>query len=316
LLGLSFKADRHKSLINILRDPRFVRFFKKEHYSEPLELASPLHPQMTLQYTITRFGDGDRLLVARDISQLKRLEQTRQLFVANASHELRTPLTVLRGYLETFIDQDFPAGIKRALLQMNGQTQRMETLVKDLLLLSRLESSQHVSDEYPVNLPYLLKRIVRDANLLSGEKSHRIHLQLDSNLDILGQETELQSAFSNLVFNAVRYTPPESRVQITWSVDTKGGHLSVKDNGPGIESFHLPRLTERFYRVDEGRSSETGGTGLGLSIVKHVLARHGAKLEIKSKLGVGSEFICHFPVDMLTDVEIEESEVDNNISHH
>ncbi|EXJ09684.1 MULTISPECIES: phosphate regulon sensor histidine kinase PhoR [Nitrincola] len=316
LLGLKPKIDKKKSILNLLRDPRFIRYYKKQEYSEPFELMSPVHHQMTLQYHITRFGEGDRLLVARDITRLKQLEQTRQTFVANASHELRTPLTVIRGYLETFLDQELPKPIMRGLSQMQQQTLRMESLVSDLLLLSRLESSQHVKDEQPVNLPSLLYRIKRDGILLSGTKEHILTLNIASDKDLLGQPNELHSAFSNLVFNAVRYTPEGCEIKIEWRSDASGGHLSVIDNGRGIESHHIPHLTERFYRVDEGRSSETGGTGLGLSIVKHVLARHGAKLEIKSKLGVGSEFICHFPVDMLTDVEIEESEVDNNISHH
>lgn len=312
LLGFKTKSDRRKSILNLLRDPRFVRYYRKGQYQEPLELVSPRDPNMTLLYNIIQFGEGDRLLVARDISRLKRLEQTRQTFVANASHELRTPLTVMRGYLETFLEQDLPRPLLRGLSQMQQQTQRMESLVRDLLLLSRLESSQQIQSEEPIEIHHLLKRIQRDALILSAEKQQQITLDLDADKDLLGQESELYSAFSNLVFNAVRYTPAQSEIRIRWQTDSSGGHFSVCDNGPGIEAMHLPRLTERFYRVDEGRSSESGGTGLGLSIVKHVLMRHGARLEIQSKIGQGSCFICHFPADLLTQVEIDASETDNN----
>ncbi|WP_151705636.1 phosphate regulon sensor histidine kinase PhoR [Nitrincola alkalilacustris] len=314
LLGFKARADRGKSVLNLLRDPRFIRYYRKGNYSESLELPSPRHQQMDLLYTITLFGEGDRLLVARDITRLKRLEQTRQTFVANASHELRTPLTVMRGYIETFLDQELPPPILRGLSQMEKQTQRMEGLVRDLLLLSRLESSQHVSDEHPVDIQQMLQQIQRDAQVLSGENSHHIELRLEQGYDLLGQELELHSAFSNLVFNAVRYTPAGSHILISWQVDNKGGKLCVEDNGLGIESIHIPRLTERFYRVDEGRSSESGGTGLGLSIVKHVLVRHGAKLSIKSKVGKGSTFCCHFPSDMLIPSEmLDREEVDESV---
>ncbi|RVU31793.1 phosphate regulon sensor histidine kinase PhoR [Neptunomonas marina] len=300
LIGLKSSADRGKPLMNLLRDPRFIRYYRKGQYEEPLQLPSPLHNDTVLQYQITEFGVGDRLIVARDITRLIRLEQTRQDFVANASHELRTPLTVIRGYLETFLDQPLPKPMERALTQMQNQAIRMESLVSDLLLLSRLEASQHIPDENPVNIQGMLRSIQADAIALSGDKEHRIELDANPNYDLLGQSQELQNAFSNLVFNAVRYTPAQGHIKVTWEVDTEGGHLCVTDDGIGIDSIHLERLTERFYRVDEGRSSATGGTGLGLAIVKHALQRHGARLEIESQPGVGSSFCCHFSRDMLT----------------
>ncbi len=303
LLGLKATSDRGKPVINLLRDPRFIRYFRKGQYAEPLELPSPVNNDLHLQYQITSFGEGDRLLVARDITRLRRLEQTRQDFVANASHELRTPLTVIRGYLETFLDQDLPRPLARAMGQMQAQARRMESLVNDLLLLSRLESSNHIADEHQIQLRPMLEQIHQDALVLTQtqEKDHVISLQLDSGLDLAGQELELHSAFSNLVFNAVRYTPARGRIALRWWTDASGGHFSVTDDGIGIDSIHIPRLTERFYRVDESRSSSSGGTGLGLAIVKHVLVRHGAHLSIDSRPGTGSTFSCHFPPEMLVD---------------
>ncbi|TVQ72074.1 MAG: phosphate regulon sensor histidine kinase PhoR [Oceanospirillales bacterium] len=303
LLGLKPLIDRSKSILNLLRDPRFIRYYKRRQYQEPLELTSPISDQITLQYSITLFGEGDRLLVARDISRMKQLEQVRQSFVSNASHELRTPLTVMRGYLETFLDQELPKPIMRGLQQMEQQTHRMEGLVRDMLMLSRLESTRHVTDEYPVDIHQLLKDIKRDALILSGDKGHQIELTLDLVHDLVGQDNELHSAFSNLVFNAVRYTPAGTRIIIRWQVTNSEGIVSVEDNGQGIESHHIPRLTERFYRIDESRSTESGGTGLGLSIVKHVVIRHGGQLKIHSRVGQGSSFTCHFPKDHVIRLE-------------
>jgi two-component system phosphate regulon sensor histidine kinase PhoR len=185
--------------------------------------------------------------------------------------------------------------------QMQIQASRMESLVADLLFLSRLEASQHIPDENPIRIQEMLNSIQQDALILarSQNKEHDIALNIDTEYDLLGQPQELHSVFSNLIFNAVRYSPQKGKVDIQWWVDQEGGHFSVQDNGLGIDSIHLSRLTERFYRVDEGRSSSTGGTGLGLAIVKHALHRHGAKLTIESQLGKGSLFSCHFPLDML-----------------
>ncbi|NVK41247.1 MAG: phosphate regulon sensor histidine kinase PhoR [Oceanospirillaceae bacterium] len=299
LLGLKAASDRGKPVMNLLRDPRFIRYFRRGQYDEPLELQSPIDSDLRLQYQITKFGEGDRMLVVRDITRLVRLEQTRQDFVANASHELRTPLTVICGYLETFLDQELPRPLARALSQMQAQARRMESLVSDLLMLSRLDASNHIADEHPVNLHLMLTQIHRDAQALAQDKGHEITLEFDSELEMLGQELELHSAFSNLVFNAVRYTPEEGHIRLRWWVDPSGGHFSVSDDGIGIDPIHIPRLTERFYRVDESRSSASGGTGLGLAIVKHVLVRHGGKLSIDSTPGKGSTFSCHFPPELL-----------------
>ncbi|GGK61834.1 phosphate regulon sensor histidine kinase PhoR [Amphritea balenae] len=302
LLGMKVQTDRGRSVINLLRDPRFVRYYHKGNYEDPLQLASPLDNNVILEYRITRFGAGDRILVARDITRLKQLEQTRQDFVANASHELRTPLTVIRGYLETFLDQNLPRPLQRGLSQMENQSRRMENLVSDLLLLSRLEASSHLSDELPVPVHSIIGRIREDALVLGQEKQQQIQLELEPENTLLGQEAEVYSAFSNLVFNAVRYTQAGGNIKIRWWTDKQGAHFSVKDNGPGIDSLHLPRLQERFYRVDESRSSDSGGTGLGLAIVKHVMLRHGGKLSIKSQPGKGSTFTCHFPLELMASV--------------
>lgn len=299
ILGLHNEADRGKPAMNLLRDPRFIRYFKRGQYEEPITLPSPVHSHLHVQYQITIFGNNDRLLVARDVTQIMRLEQTRQDFVANASHELRTPLTVIRGYLETFLDQELPRPLERGLKAMQQQSRRMENLVSDLLLLSRLEASHHIADEFPIQIHSMLQQIMEGAEQLALEKQHDFVLELDENSDLCGQEIELHSAFSNLVYNAVRYTPAGGKITIRWQVDKDGAHFIVKDNGPGIESIHIPRLTERFYRVDESRSSASGGTGLGLAIVKHVLARHNGHLSIKSKVGKGSTFACHFPAEMV-----------------
>lgn len=312
LLGLQPRIDKSKSILNLLRDPRFIRYYKRHQYAEPLELPSPINEQATLQYNITHFGQGDRLLVARDISRMKQLEQVRQSFVSNASHELRTPLTVMRGYLETFLDQDLPKPIMRGLQQMEQQTHRMEGLVRDMLMLSRLESTRQVTDEHPVNVHRMLDEIKRDAEVLSGNQKHHIILELDDGHDLLGQPKELHSAFSNLIFNAVRYTPESSKIHVKWKVSKLGAMLSVEDNGLGIEARHIPRLTERFYRIDESRSSESGGTGLGLSIVKHVVLRHGGQLKIQSTPGKGSCFRCHFPPDSIITLEKEAAASHNN----
>ena len=312
LLGLNDLSDRGKPLMNMLRDPRFIRYYKRGNYDEPITLPSPVRNGIQLQLQIIPFGEADRLLAARDITRVMRLEQTRQDFVANASHELRTPLTVIRGYLETFLDQDLPAPLTRAMKSMELQSQRMENLVSDLLLLSRLEASQQISDEHPIKIQHVVQNIMDGAQQLASSKGHTFECDIDLQHDLSGQEIELHSAFSNLVYNAVRYTPENGQIRVRWWVDNEGGHFAVKDNGQGIGSIHLPRLTERFYRVDESRSSDSGGTGLGLAIVKHVLARHGGHLTIKSKVGKGSTFACHFPPELITQNHVDEDESPSN----
>lgn len=301
LLGLKRPDDVGQGVINLIREPRFVRYFELREFHEPLQLASPINEYVQLQYTITEFGQNERLMLIRDVTRVHRLERMRQDFVGNASHELRTPLTVIQGYLETLQDQfeDNNPTLNRALKLMEGQAKRMANLVTDMLMLSRLETTDSPIDEKPVDINHMLKDIYDSACHLQPEKNHEIIIKLEEGYQLTGQEQELQSAFSNLIFNAVKYTPENGKIQIEWMVDSNGGHFSVADNGIGIEGFHINRLTERFYRVDQGRSSAEGGTGLGLAIVKHVLLRHNAKLYIESEPGQGSTFTCHFPVQAL-----------------
>ncbi|MCE5361721.1 phosphate regulon sensor histidine kinase PhoR [Pseudomonas anguilliseptica] len=301
LLGLKTPQDSGQQISNLVRDPRFIEYFENHNYNEPLELPSPVSDRLRLQFHITQYGNREHLMLVRDITRLYQLEQMRKDFVANVSHELRTPLTVISGYLETLLDnvEDVNPRWLRALQQMQQQGGRMQNLLNDLLLLAKLEATDYPSDNQPVAVDLLLLSIKNDAQALSGERHHRISLEADPHLKLKGSETELRSAFSNLVFNAVKYTPDEGNIQIRWWSDEQGAHLSVQDSGLGIEAKHLPRLTERFYRVDSSRASNTGGTGLGLAIVKHVLLRHRARLEIVSSLGKGSTFTCHFPTQQV-----------------
>ncbi|MCG8668580.1 MAG: phosphate regulon sensor histidine kinase PhoR [Pseudomonadales bacterium] len=299
LLGLQRPTDYQHPITNLVRDPRFVNFFNESDFSQGLEIPSPKDSQIMLQVSVTVFGESnDRLMLGRDITRLHSLEQMRKDFVANVSHELRTPLTVIKGYLETYLESLDPQqqrAIYRGMEQMNQQAIRMELLVSDLLLLSKLETESAHSSVAPVKVPQLLKQVQNDALAMNDEKKHQILLDADASLLLLGIENELRSAFSNLVINAVKYTPPGGTIEIKWWQDDDGAHMSVSDTGIGIDERHIPRLTERFYRADPSRHSKTGGTGLGLAIVKHVLKHHDATLDVKSELDVGSEFICHFP---------------------
>lgn len=294
-LGLK-PVDVGQPISNLIRNPLFKDYFDSVDYDEPLSIASPVNSQLQLQFNITLFGRKDRLILVHDVTRLKQLEQMRKDFVANVSHELRTPLTVVSGYIETMgmaADQ-LPPRWARMIEQMSQQSQRMENLITDLLMLSRLETS-HQTQQQEVAVMPLLQTIVADARALSGEQQHRIELKVAQPDRIRGYAEELHSAFSNLVFNAVKYTPAGGYIQVDWQHDKQGARLTVTDNGPGIDEHHIPRLTERFYRADPSRNNQTGGTGLGLAIVKHVLLRHQAELHIHSELGQGSEFCCHFP---------------------
>jgi two-component system phosphate regulon sensor histidine kinase PhoR len=297
LLGLREKQDVGQPIANLLRHPRFKDYFEHGNHAVPLEIPSPVNDNVRIQFTITRYGNDEHLMLVRDVTRVHQLEQMRKDFVANVSHELRTPLTVIAGYLETLLDNSdsVQPRWRRAMDQMQQQASRMQCLLNDLLLLARLEATDYPSDNQPVAMVRLLSAIKTDAQALSAERAHHITLEADANITLKGSETELRSAFSNLVFNAVKYTPHKGEIRIRWWSDGNGAFLSVEDNGPGIEKKHLPRLTERFYRVDSSRASNTGGTGLGLAIVKHVLLRHKGRLEIRSELGRGSTFICHFP---------------------
>lgn len=295
MLRLKHPQDSQQAIYNLIRHPHFKEFYLGNSEDEFI-LESPYNEQLILQFHRTRFGAGEQMLLVRDVSRVHHLEQMRKDFVANVSHELRTPLTVIRGYLETLLDN---AGERlnprwsRALQQMQQQSERMQLLVNDLLLLARLETTDHAAHYMEVDLTSLLQNIVNDAQSLSAKK-HAIYLDAEKAVFIFGSASELHSAFANIIFNAVKYSPDGGDIKVTLWEDDKHIHVSVQDHGLGIESKHLPRLTERFYRVDSSRNSQSGGTGLGLAIVKHVLLRHQGSLEINSTLGQGSLFTCHF----------------------
>lgn len=295
LLGLE-KDDRGQSIINIVRDPRFVAFIQHRNLPLPVELSSPEDPSKTLMFTAAEFGDGNIILVVQDITRLRNLEQMRQDFVANISHELRTPLTVLSGYIETLQDnsEGLPSGWQKALVQMDQQTDRLNALANDLVMLSQLESNRKPPPRIPVQLTPLLEQVVKDGSMIATEK-YQIVADCQENLELRGDYKELYSAFSNLVFNAIKHNPGGVEIRVACRSTDSEIIVEVCDNGYGIDPKHIPRLTERFYRVDHSRASSTGGTGLGLAIVKHVMMRHGGTLEIQSTLGKGSCFRCHLP---------------------
>ncbi len=295
--GLDGERDIGQQITYLARQPEFVQYLMAKDFTKPLVLRGTRHDDLVLSIKCIAYGSGKRLLISRDITLLERTETIRRDFVANVSHELRTPLTVVNGFVETM--QDMPNlendMAHRALHLMGDQTRRMASLVNDLLTLSRLENEQNTLQEEKVDVPGLLKTLYEEGRSLSNGQ-HQIRLEIDSEMKLNGNTDELHSAFSNLVTNAIRYTPPGGDVVLRWQ-EQPDGHLvfSVKDSGIGIAPQHISRLTERFYRVDRSRSRETGGTGLGLAIVKHIAMRHQAQLEIVSEEGRGSTFSIVFP---------------------
>jgi len=297
LLGMSTPRDIGQRVVNLIRYPNFRKYLVRGDYTEALPIASPIQADKSLSVRIIPFGHYQKLIIARDITHLVNLERLRQDFVANISHELRTPLTVLTGFLETLKDMDKPASadLRKHFHTMHDQAQRMSRLVDDLLTLSKLETTPAARHEEVVDVPAILATLKEMGELVSGERRHHINLDADAKLKLVGNEEELRSAFSNLVNNAVRYTPDGGDIRLTWKLDGDSPMFAVTDTGEGIAPQHLPHLTERFYRIDTARSRDTGGTGLGLSIVKHILLRHDGRLGIDSELGKGSTFRCIFP---------------------
>ena len=296
-LGLQGRRDHGLRITNIVRVPGLAAFLQRAQRDGVLEYRPTHLPGQVLSLKAIPFGDGRKLLVSFDVTQIERADITRRDFIANVSHELRTPLTVIHGFLEHMNDAPtLPADKARQhIALMTQQSDRMLTLVDDLLMLSRLEGGDHLPAETQLDIEAMMQALAQDARALSSGR-HTIDVQVALQAPFKGGADELRSAFSNLVSNAVRYTPPGGRITLGWSNDEKGrGIFSVSDTGIGIAEEHIPRLTERFYRVDRGRSRETGGTGLGLAIVRHVLLRHQATLEIKSELGAGSMFRIIFP---------------------
>ncbi len=312
LLGLH-KQDKGGRVSNLIRDPVFIRYLMKGDYRQAIEISSPRDERIWLSIRIVPFGKKQFLLSARDVSQVRQLQRMREDFVANVSHELRTPLTVVAGYLETLTDPEHSKDINEPLLstlkQMYGQSMRMQRLVEDLLQLSRLENDIDEEDQSEVSIPGILVAVEEEVQVLGREKGQIIRTEVDDGLWLLGDPQELHSAFSNLVSNAVRYTPEGGHITLRWYSDALGAHYEVEDDGIGIEPQHVQRLTERFYRVDKDRSRMNGGTGLGLAIVKHVLQRHGATLHISSQAGRGSVFRCDFPMSRVVRFPVEKEPV-------
>lgn len=315
LIGLH-PEDHGKPIVNFVRSPTFVQYLENGQFNEPLTINSARDHDLFLHFQISKYGQGDYLVVIRDVSRVQKLEQMRKDFIGNVSHELRTPLTVVRGYLETMADNsDTLAPVwQKAITQMSQQTKRMTLIIEDLLTLTRLETEDTQYKERAININDLLSGIANDAGDLSGDKRHRLVVEASEEYLLTGVPEELRSCFSNLVFNAVRYSPPESQVTLSAYNDEKGFHVTVTDQGIGIEERHIPRLTERFYRVDSSRSLDTGGTGLGLAIVKHVLSRHRAQLNITSRINHGSTFICSFEPSRVTENPTHEpSEINETV---
>jgi len=297
LLGLRYPQDKGQALLSLVRYPEFSAYLLDSEYQQPRVFATPGYPQRHFQVEVSSFGVGDRLILVRDVTRIVQIEQTRQDFIGNVSHELRTPLTVISGYLDTILDNDssVPVNLRKPLQQMSQQAERMENLVRDLLWLSKIEAAEGKrTDPETVSLASLLGELLEE--LKTAYPTRHVERVIRTEVGVLGDYRELYSAISNLVVNAIKYSPEGEPVVVTCELDEQGiVTLTVKDSGLGIAEEHLPRLTERFYRVDESRSFAGGGTGLGLAIVKHVAASHSAILSIHSELGKGSEFSLKFP---------------------
>ena len=293
LLGLRWPDDNGQNILNLLRYPEFTQYLKRQEFLKPLNLV--LNNGRHLEIRVMPYSEQQLLMVARDVTQMHQLEGARRNFFANVSHELRTPLTVLQGYLEMMQEQALEGATReKALHTMREQTSRMEGLVRQLLTLSKIEASPVQLLNETIDVPMMLRVVEREAQTLSQQKQ-TIEFHIDSSLKVLGSEDQLRSAISNLVYNAVNHTPPATHIVVSWKRVPHGAEFSVEDNGPGIAAEHIPRLTERFYRVDKARSRQTGGSGLGLAIVKHAVNHHDSRLNITSTPGQGTRFSFILP---------------------
>lgn len=301
LLGFRFPQDQNQTVTNLVRDPKFSDYYNSKNYSETLKMPAPGDSRRILEYQIALFGEQERLMIVRDITQLQRLANMRKDFVANVSHELGTPITVIKGYLEAILDNrdSLDERWHKPIDQMRQQSMRMENMVRDLLMLSSLETKTMPKNREAIDIVSLIHEIENDTRQMFTDKSHKFITRCADNTLIMGKRNELYSAISNLVVNAAKYTPPKGTIELITRRDAKRYYVEVKDNGIGVEAHHLPRLTERFYRVDGSRASDTGGTGLGLAIVKHILLRHDGELLIESEYGKGSRFICAFSLERI-----------------
>ena len=294
LLGLKRKTDFGLQIAGLLRVPEFSRYLAKGDYSASLRVPPRVGDATTLEFQGVPYGEGQVFLLVRDVTRQSQLETMRKDFVANASHELRSPLTVISGYLETLaLDDTLPDDLRGPIGEMRRQSERMTTIISDLLELSRLEATDEQVVGTPIDVVGLLTLLRKDLSARDA-KAHTVELRIESPDGLMGDQGLIHSAFWNLVDNAAKYTPPGGTITLRWWTDDDGGHFAVTDTGPGIAVEHLPRLTERFYRVDPGRARDKGGSGLGLAIVRHVLQKHGGELKIESVEGRGSTFSCHF----------------------
>ena len=301
LAGLKRKKDKGQRIENILRAPELSTLVNDADFGSNIEIPSPVHDGRWLNCRVVPYGADQKLLLLRDVTDRVRLSKMRRDFVANASHELRSPLTVVSGYLDTLADDEqMPENWARPVGQMRDQAERMRQIVGEMLELSRLESGGSAGTDETVDVAALLERISRDYGR-PGRTT--VSVQNESDALLLGARDEIESVVVNLLSNALRHTPDDGEVSMRWRSGPDGGELSVSDNGEGIDVDDLPRLTERFFRVDRGRSRADGGVGLGLAIVKHVLVRHDAELEVESTLGSGSTFSCHFPSQRIVDAK-------------
>lgn len=295
MLGLRRKLDFGINMASLVRAPEFARYLETSHYDASVLVRPRIDAATCFEMQGVPYGEGQMFLIVRDVTRQVQLETMRKDFVANASHELRSPLTVISGYLETFAtDAEMPDELRGPLLEMRRQAERMTAILGDLLELSRLEASDEQVVGTSIDVPGLMALLRKDV-LARGASQRPVELRIDSQDGLMGDAGLVHSAFFNLVDNALKYTPADAPIALRWWTDDSGCHFSVTDSGPGISAEHLPRLTERFYRVDPGRARATGGSGLGLAIVRHVMQRHGGELQIESVEGKGSTFTCHFP---------------------
>ena len=299
LLHLRARTDVGLRIENLVRQPEFIRYLRSSDYAQAVVVSAALEAELYMQIQLVPYGDGQSLMLVRDVTRQQRLESMRKDFVANASHELRSPLTVIAGYLETLSqDPGLEPGLVGPIAEMRRQSTRMTGIIEDLLSLSKLEASDGEAERKPIDMAALIE-LLRSDLIARIDPATTVQGAAQASECLLGDEAQIHSAFANLLDNAAKYTPVGGTISMRWWVDGEGGHFSVQDSGIGIGAEHIPRLTERFYRVDPGRSRATGGSGLGLAIVKHVLQRHGATLAIVSAEGRGSLFSCHFSADRL-----------------
>ncbi|WP_440876531.1 phosphate regulon sensor histidine kinase PhoR [Thalassotalea sp. PLHSN55] len=305
LIGIQWPGDVGQRIDNLIRFPEFAKYLEAGNFESPCNVPSPLDAEKQLELRMMAYGSDQVLFLARDISKVHRLEEMRRDFVANVSHELKTPLTVVRGYVEMIqlAENDFSPQWLKAFSTIEGQVSRMDRLVEQLLVLSKVEVNSDVENSDIVNMPEMLGQLIEDSQWLNVDKKHEITFDIAPDIAMLGSDTELKSACSNLLSNAIGYTPENGKIHVSWQYDGERAKFSVTDNGPGIKAVDVARLTERFYRVDKSRSRDTGGSGLGLAIVKHVVSHHHGELVIKSDWGKGSEFSIYFPNEVISSLK-------------